>query len=82
MGRFAKYVVILAGLSVLVVLITPAPDELPCTAAHKSSLAPAVLANVPSVLVQPIRLNYRSARVAPRFLDVADVLSLMCTFLC
>jgi hypothetical protein len=82
MGRFAKYVVILAGLSILVVLITPTPDELPCTAVHKSSLAPAFLANVPSVLVQPIRLNYRSARVSPRFFDVADVLSLMCTFLC
>jgi hypothetical protein len=82
MGCFAKYVVILAALSVLVVLITPASDELPCTAMHKSPLAPAFLANVTSVLVPPIRLNYRSVPAAPRFFGVANVLSLTCTFLC
>jgi hypothetical protein len=82
MGCFAKYVVILAALSVLVVLITPAPDELPCTAVHKSPLAPAFLGNVTSVLVQPIRLDYPSVLAAPRFFGVTDVLSLKCAFLC
>jgi hypothetical protein len=35
-----------------------------------------------SVLVQPIRLDYRSVPAATRFFGGADVLSLKCTFLC
>jgi hypothetical protein len=77
-----KCVVILAALSVLVVLITPALDELPCTAACKSLQPPAFVGNVSAVLVPPIRLASRLSPVAVRFFGVTDVLALTCIFLC
>jgi hypothetical protein len=40
MGQLAKWVAILAAFSVLLVLITPPPDELPCTTGHKSPRVP------------------------------------------
>jgi hypothetical protein len=82
MGWGIKYVVLLAALSVLVVLITPAPDELPCTAGCKSLQPPAFLASVSAVLVPPPRLEGRPSPAATRFFGVADVLALTCIFLC
>jgi hypothetical protein len=82
-GSGVKYVVIiLAALSVFAVLITPAPDELPCTTAHKSLQPQLFLANITSVLAQPVHLNDRPASAETRFVGVVDVLSLTCTFLC
>lgn len=82
MGWGVKYVVLLAALSVLVVLISPAPDELPCTAGFKSLQPPAFLGNVGAVLVPPARLEDQLAPAATRFFAVADVLALACIFLC
>ena len=76
MGWGVKFVVLLAALSVLVVLITPAPDELPCTAGCKSHQPPAFLANVSAVLVPAPRLEGRPVPAATRFFGVADVLAL------
>jgi len=82
MGSGVKFVVLLAALSVLVVLITPAPDELPCTAGNKSLQPTVFLANVSAFSVQLLRLHHPPASAAARYLGVADVLSLTCTFLC
>ena len=82
MGSVVKYVVFLAALSVLVVLITPALDELPCTAGYKSPQPAPFAASLTSVLLQPVRLNDRPAPAATRFFGVVDVLSRTCTFLC
>ena len=82
MGWGVKFVVLLAALSVLVVLITPAPDELPCTAGCKSHQPPTFLANVNAVFVPAPRLEGRPAPAATRFFGVADVLALTCIFLC
>lgn len=82
MGKIAKCVAVLAAFSVLLVLITPAPDELPCTTGHKSLLILAVLANATSALMQWTRPIHRPVFAADRFLSVLDVRSLTCTFLC
>jgi hypothetical protein len=82
MGWGVKFVVLLAALGVLVVLITPAPDELPCTAGCKSHQPTAFHANVNAVLVPAPRLEGRPAPAATRFFGAADVLALTCIFLC
>jgi hypothetical protein len=82
MGSGVKCVVILAVLSVLVVLITPAPDELPCTTGCKSLQPPAFVVNMSAALVPPARLESRMAAAPVRFLGVTDVLALTCIFLC
>jgi hypothetical protein len=82
MGWGVKYVVFLAALSLLVVLITPAPDELPCTAGFKSPQSPAFLASVSSIVVQPVLVPEQLIPAASRFFGVAHTLSLTCSFLC
>lgn len=82
MGSAVKCVVILAALSVLVVLITPAPDELPCTAGCKSLQPTAFVGSVSAVLVPPARVQSRLAAAPVRFFGVTDVLALTCIFLC
>jgi len=81
MGSVSRYVVAFVALAVLVVLITPALDELPCTAVHKSPVlasvtsAPLVFLPVLSAATQPIA-------GVKRAVIVDDVRSLTCTFLC
>lgn len=81
MGSFGKCVAIFAGLSVLVVLITPAPDELPCTSGHKPPLSVASLANVMAAHVHPCS-PYRFAPPAALCFGTAAMLSLICSLLC
>jgi hypothetical protein len=82
MGSVAKCVAILAGLSVSVVLITPAPDELPCTSGHKLPLSVVSLANLMAAHVLPSSPRYRFAPPAALCFGTADVLSLICSLLC
>jgi hypothetical protein len=82
MSSPAKFVAIIAAVGVLVVLITPAPDELPCTASHKAHLAPAHSVNAISVLFQPIFTRVQPIHSAARLFDETDLLSLTCTLLC
>lgn len=77
-----KFVAVLAAVGVMIVLITPAPDELPCTLGHKLAPLPALLATATVGLVQLIGVTQRPAPVADRLFLAGDVLSLSCTFLC
>jgi hypothetical protein len=78
-GRLAKFAAIVAALSLLWVLVTPAPDELPCTI-HKSLVtwtfvASAALVLLPSFdppLLFDIVNNFASAKI----------ISSNCTLLC
>jgi hypothetical protein len=80
-ASLAKYAAVLAALSVLAVLITPAQDELPCTAGHRLSLVPAFLATAMPVVAGPIRYHQVVA-ISDKFAGIVDVLSLTCTILC
>jgi hypothetical protein len=81
MSRVAKFVALLAAVGILVVLITPVPDELPCTA-HRAPLALALSLNLISVLVQPIFPSPRSVSSTVQSLSGTDLLSFTCTLLC
>ena len=82
MGIPAKFVAVLVAVSVMIVLITPAPDELPCTVGHKLAPLQALLAMATADLLQPITVIHRDVPAANRFFGVADVLSLSCSLLC
>jgi hypothetical protein len=82
MGRLAKCVAILAALSVLCVLITPWPDELPCTAGHKSTAVWALIASPTPVILPPLHSNHDPLPIVARFFVVPDIVSLTCAFLC
>lgn len=81
MGRLSRYVVTLAALAVLVVLITPALDELPCTAVHKAP-AVAAFASTPLPLAPLFSTATQSIAGSDQVVVVDDVLSLTCIFLC
>jgi hypothetical protein len=83
MGRFSKTAVaLLAVLGVLVVLITPAMDELPSTAPH--SLHHTIALSVTSIVFLPkILLHERiDGTTLARLLSGTDLISLICTRLC
>ena len=82
MGSLAKCLVMLAGISVLVVLISPAPDELPCTSGHRPPLSVASLTNLMAAHVHPSSPPYRFAPPAGQCFGAADVLALICSLLC
>jgi hypothetical protein len=82
MSRLAKCVALLAAFGVLVVLLTPIADELPCTTWH-AQVAFAVSLNTISTLVLAIFLpETRSGLEATRSFSGTDLLSFTCTRLC
>jgi hypothetical protein len=83
MGRFSKTAIaLLAALGVLVVLITPAMDELPSTAPH--SLHHTIALSVSGATLLPkILLHERLHETTlARLLSGTDLISLNCTRLC
>jgi len=76
-----KCVAVLAIFCVVFVLITPAPDELPCTMGHKTSLLSAVPAGIVPFFAHPL---FSSKLIVADLVQPssADVLSLTCTRLC
>jgi hypothetical protein len=82
MGRLAKFAAIVAALSVVWVHVTPAPDELPCTAGHKSFAIWAPVVGPMPASLQPLHPSQNLGARAVRFFALADILSLTCVFLC
>ena len=82
MSRFAKFVALLAVIGILVVLITPVLDELPCTARHGAPLALSLPLTVISSLPQPIFPNPRSSFAAVQLFNGPDLLYFTCKLLC
>jgi hypothetical protein len=82
MSSLSRYVVVFAALAVLMVLITPALDELPCTAGHKSPVLVAMPLSAPLPVSTESSSNSQSASGIDPVLVVEDVHSLTCTFLC
>ena len=80
MGSLSRCVVAFAALAILVVLITPALDELPCTAVHKSPVLTAV-ASTPLLLLPLFSATHPI--VGMRRAVIVDAMrSLSCVFLC
>jgi hypothetical protein len=84
-NRVPKFLIaaiaIVAAISILVVLVTPAPDELPSTGPHSLSKL-FVPASIPIYLPKTLMTT---ARVEMQFLVVStglDVLALTCSRLC
>jgi hypothetical protein len=82
MGALSRFVVVLAALALLIVLITPAPDELPCTAGHKSPVFGAMFTNAPLPLISNVSKDPHSVLGLNRMPVVEDLRYLTCTFLC
>jgi hypothetical protein len=82
MSRFAKLVASVAAVGVLVVLITPVADELPCTARHRVPFMPYVSLIVTSVLARPILSYAQSPAGVVKVFSGTTLLSLTCTLLC
>ena len=80
MSVFAKCAAVLAALGVLAVLITPAPDELPCTGIHKVPVVNSLAAAFDFPVLQLTFLN-AVLSYGTRALSRMDVLFLTCTFL-
>jgi hypothetical protein len=77
-----KVVTVLAALSVMVVLITPAPDELPCTTGHKVLSNLALLAAAPALTFAKSSVwNVLASGKAHAF-DTVEVLHRTCALLC
>jgi len=79
--RCIKFAALLAVFAVAFVLITPAPDELPCTALHGK--VPVVA--VPSVLVSIVQLITFALASLPKSVRSSSgttLLSFNCTLLC
>jgi hypothetical protein len=81
-SRLAKFAAVVAALGVLWVLITPALDELPCTAGHKLFAVSALVANATPFILQPFQSDASFMHLVDRHSGVPDVLSLTCVFLC
>jgi len=81
MSKFAKCVAIAAAIGVLVVLITPAPDELPCTAGHRHHFNFAVTASSLPLLIQSV-INVQLGVAYIAAVRSTDLLSFTCTLLC
>jgi hypothetical protein len=78
----SKFVLVLAVLSVTVVLLTPAPDELPCTAGHKVLLNLTLSGTATAlVLAKSSALDVLAAGKAHLF-ETAEVLHRTCALLC
>jgi type III secretory pathway component EscU len=73
---------VLAVTAILVVLITPAPDELPCLAHKHLICKAAVLSRAQLWLSVAIVSNVAPGYRMPPFPRLPDLLSLTCTRLC
>ena len=82
MGKFAKCAALLAVFAVAWVLITPALDELPSTAAHRLPLLLSSLPIATAVLMQLLASAPGMIFTSKQFLSGLDVRSLTCTLLC
>jgi hypothetical protein len=82
MHAFTKFVAVLAAVGVLVVLVTPVPDELPCTARHGAPPLLSIPLNVISFLVQPILPKVGSAYAPAQMHSGKIFLALGCMLLC
>ena len=82
MSSLCRCVVILAALALLVVLITPVADELPCTAGHKSTMITALLAAVALPLTPEPSANSSSMLRRNSLHVIEDMRSLSCALLC
>jgi len=81
MNTVAKYVAIVAAIGVLFVLITPAFDELPCTAGHRPHLTTVLVGSLAALLPEPVS----AVHVALTYVAASrstDLLSFTCTLLC
>ena len=82
MSPFTKWVVMLAAVGVLVVLLTPIADELPCTT-WRGHVAFAVSLNAVSTLFLAIFLcETRSGFETTGSFSGTDLLSFTCPLLC
>ena len=82
MGSLVKSVAVVAALSVLVVLLTPAFDELPCPGCHKSASQLLFIARGAWTLLEKISRAVKPACIALPLFHLHDLRSLTCTFLC
>jgi hypothetical protein len=85
MQRSMKFgLVVLVTTAVLVVLITPAPDELACTIRKRDS-SQAVLVSITTMLPLVNRIASPTAQpsgTSPTMALIVDIFSANCTFLC
>jgi len=82
MNRSFRYAAVLAAIGVLVVLVTPALDELPCTTAHKLPIFFSFVVVVAFFSVLPLLSPIRAAVAAHTILPATDLLSFTCVRLC
>ena len=86
MSRLPKFwtatFAILAAVGILVVLITPAPDELPSTGPHALNNAVSPAPNVLYLLPGDILSHHGIALGAPLGSASIDLLSITCSRLC
>ena len=82
MSTFAKCAALLAVFAVVWVLITPAFDELPSTAAHRLPLLLSSLPIATAALMQLLPSAPGMIYAAKQFPGVLDVRSLTCALLC
>lgn len=80
--RTESVVAILAALAVCVVLITPAPDELPTVLPHTAHFNLAVAFVGIVALPHVLSVSHPAAIFNPQQWRSADLLSLMCSRLC
>ena len=85
MGKSIKWLlVVIAAAAVLIVLITPAPDELPCTISKHARYQPtfvAVIAILPLLSLLLSSGAYQS-NIALKSSSFRDMLSSNCILLC
>lgn len=82
MRKLDQFTAILAVLGVLLVLITPALDELPSTAGCKSTALPGLVASSALFAFQALSFNHDPLHSLIRFFTTLDVLSFSCALLC
>lgn len=81
MHRFVHFAALLAVFAVVFVLITPAPDELPCTAPH-GKLPVIALSSAVIAIVQLITFALPSIPESAPSFSGTTLLSFNCTLLC
>lgn len=78
MGGLAKCAASVAVLSVLLVLMTPAPEEAPCTASTRTSAVAPLAANAMPLALQLLHPNHGPVAIVGRFFVVGDIVSFAC----
>jgi hypothetical protein len=80
MSQFTQFVALVAVFGVLVVLITPVQDELPCAPLHVAFIFVLPLVGI-STPVQPVSPSLRSNVVEVPLFSGTDLLYFTCTLL-